>query len=915
MLGLGNGAAPAGLIVSMTDSAITLTALFQSGLTALQNGQFTLAATQLSEAVALAPDRSEIHANLGEAQRRAHQLGEAVASFQRALALDPRQREAHYNLALVQLQQKRSDEARTGLERAIQLCPDFAEAHILLGSLHKQSGQLNEALEHFRVAALHQPNSAAAHYNIGISLLDLGQLDAAVESFRRAVALQPDFVEARLSLGNVLLTRGRGEEAIACFRAAVALAPNLALAHCSLGVALVGQKRPEEAVAAFERTIAVAPDFAEGHSNLGNLLMDQGRFDAARACFERAIALKPDLAETHNNLGNLLRGLGEFESAFVYLRRALTLKPNYADAHCNLGNLFKDDGRIEDALTSYRQALALNPESAETHNNIGAVLRETGQLDEAFASLQRALALKPTLACAHNNLGLVYEDRGQCNEARSCFERAIALQPGFAEAHNHLGLVLKQCGHFDEAFTCFQRSLALKPNFADTHNNLGNFFKDQGRIDQALSCYRQALLLQSHRHDIHSNLVFALHYHAGSDIGAIKAELRNWNQQHARPLAPLIETHTNDRTTDRRLRVGYVSPDFRDHAVGLNLLPLFERHAHDRFEIFSYARVSAPDEITARFRASSDHWRDTQPLSDSQLAATIRADRIDILVDLALHTANNRLPVFARKPAPVQISFAGYPGRTGLETIDYHLTDPYLEPPEPADAAGSDAPHRLPHTFWCYDPGATALTVSPLPVIANGYPTFGCLNNFCKINDTVVALWARVLLAAPRSRMLLLAPESRRRSAILQRFAHAGVEAERIIFVDRQSRQNYLETYGRIDLGLDTFPYNGHTTSLDSYWMGVPVVSLVGHGSVGRAGWSQLSNLGLAELAARTDGEFVNIAATLAGDLPRLAALRNGLRERMRHSPLMDASGFTEGIEAAYRMMWCRWCAMEGQAP
>jgi predicted O-linked N-acetylglucosamine transferase (SPINDLY family) len=313
--------------------------------------------------------------------------------------------------------------------------------------------------------------------------------------------------------------------------------------------------------------------------------------------------------------------------------------------------------------------------------------------------------------------------------------------------------------------------------------------------------------------------------------------------------------------------------------------------------------------MTAQFQQHADRWRNIVGCSDEQVADQIRQDGIDILVDLALHTADNRLLVFARKPAPVQATFAGYPGSTGLTAIDYRFSDPYLDPIGMDESIFSEQTIRLPHSFWCFDPlDCRDICVNALPALGSGVVTFGCLNNFCKVNDEVLALWAKVLRQVDNSRLLNLAPLGSHRSRILQRFQKQGIDPERVEFVARQSRREYLETYHRIDVGLDTFPYNGHTTSLDSFWMGVPVVTLVGNSAVARAGWCQLSNLGLGELAGQTAEEFVRIAVELAKDLPRLEQLRSTLRRRMGQSPLMDAPGFAQSIEAAYRQMWRTWC-------
>jgi predicted O-linked N-acetylglucosamine transferase (SPINDLY family) len=332
-------------------------------------------------------------------------------------------------------------------------------------------------------------------------------------------------------------------------------------------------------------------------------------------------------------------------------------------------------------------------------------------------------------------------------------------------------------------------------------------------------------------------------------------------------------------------------------------------HDRQQFEVLCYANVGQSDALTDRFRVASDGWRNIAGISDEEAAARIRADRIDILVDLTLHLANHRLLVFARRPAPVQVTWAGYPGTTGLETIDYRLTDPYLDPPGTSDEHYSEASICLPHSFWCYDPLTGAPPVNPLPALISGHITFGSLNNYCKVHEGVLELWAKVLGIVPDSRLLLLSKVGVHRQRAIEVFERCGVAGERIEWFTPAARPEYLAAYHRIDVGLDTFPYNGHTTSLDSFWMGVPVITLVGKTVVGRGGLSQAMNLGLPELIARTREEYVQRAAELASDLPRLAELRQSLRARMQASPLMDAARFTRDLEAAYRDMWCRWCA------
>jgi predicted O-linked N-acetylglucosamine transferase (SPINDLY family) len=427
-------------------------------------------------------------------------------------------------------------------------------------------------------------------------------------------------------------------------------------------------------------------------------------------------------------------------------------------------------------------------------------------------------------------------------------------------------------------------------------------------LEESLASYRRALELKPDDSHVHSNLLYALSFCHGWDEQAIGQEHRRWNERHAAPLARFIQPHTNDLTPGRRLRIGYVSPYFRRHVQSFFTVPLLANHDHQNFEISCFADVATPDALTERLHSYADVWRDCRGLSDEEVADLIRRHQIDILVDLTMHMAQCRPVIFARKPAPVQVCWLAYPGTTGLATMDYRLTDPYLDPPGHDDSVYAEQSVRLPDSFWCYDPLATEPAVNPLPALSSGHVTFGSLNNFCKVNTAVLRLWARVLKVVDRSRFVMLVPEGFLRRRTLGILEQEGVSAGQVSFVDKQPLQQFRELYHQIDIGLDTFPANGHTTSLDAYWMGVPVVTLVGQTVVGRAGICQLTNIGLPDLIAQTPDDFVRIASDLAGDLPRLRQLREGLRDRLQRSALMDAPRFAHNVESAYRTMWQRWC-------
>jgi predicted O-linked N-acetylglucosamine transferase (SPINDLY family) len=433
-------------------------------------------------------------------------------------------------------------------------------------------------------------------------------------------------------------------------------------------------------------------------------------------------------------------------------------------------------------------------------------------------------------------------------------------------------------------------------------------------LDEAITAYRQAMVLRPPFSKAHSNLLLALNYHSSLDPSAVYDEHLRWNREHAEPLQSFIQAHANDRSPERRLRIGYVSPDFYGHPVGHFLLPLLAQHDHERFEIFCDAQVSAPDGLTERLRAHADHWHSLIGISDAQAADFIRQHQIDVLVDLSGHTSDNRLLLFAHKPAPVQVTFLGYPNTTGLGTMDYRLTDNYADPPGLTESWHSERLFRLPQCAWCYQSAASP----PVGPRKEGPITFGCFNHFAKVTEPMLRLWSRILHLVPGSRLLLktraLGSESTR-----QRVRHvlgeAGIGVERLELRGYERAHNdHLALYQRLDVALDTFPYHGTTTTCEALWMGVPVVTLASQVHASRVGVSLLNNIGLPELIADTSEEYVRRAAELAGDLPRLSHLRSTLRQRMEKSPLMDAPRFARDIEAAYRAMWRQWCAkVKGQ--
>jgi protein O-GlcNAc transferase len=685
-------------------------------------------------------------------------------------------------------------------------------------------------------------------------------------------------IQQTLELGMQLHEAARLAEAEASYRLVLQQQPDHPEALHLAGVVAFQSGRAQEGEQLVLRALQIEPDNPRFLSNLGLILASLGKWDEAVAAYRKALDLNPQLAETQFNLGLALQALKVHQSAMECFSRAAKLRPQWGDAHYRLAGTLLTLHKPDMAIEAYRSAIAADPNHARALNDLGGVLQSKEQYEEAIWAHERAVLLRPEFAEAWYNLALAYRGAQRLADAAGALRKAVQFRPDFPDAWNNLANALKNLGELDEAIRCYQKTLDLRPDFAEAHSNL---------------------------------LLMSL-YSPGSDPASIKRNMIGWNDRHAAPLAKFIRPHSNDRSPNRRLRIGYVSPDFCGHIVGLMLYPLFHEHDPAEFEVYCYANLVCDDWLTARYRRSSRGWQNIRHDPDEAAAEFVRRDRIDILVDLAGHTANNRLKIFACKPAPIQVTFGGYPGGTGLSAIDYHFTDPHLDPVGLTEDHYVEKLIRMDGSFWCYEPQLMQTDgnrdVHPLPAVINGYVTFGCLNNFCKVNDGTLAAWAKVLNAVADSHFLMMAPPGPQRQRILDKFSAHGVNPKRIEFVPYQQRQNYLDTYNRIDLGLDTLPYNGHTTTLDAMWMGVPVLTRIGRTAPGRAGYSHLRQINLPELAAENDEQFVAIAAKLAGDWSAMVDLRATLRQRMLNSPLTDARRFARNVESAYRQIWRQWC-------
>lgn len=737
---------------------------------------------------------------------------------------------------------------------------------------HHNAGRLSEAESLYQKVLKADPNQPDALHLLGVLAAQVGKKDIAADLITKAVNIQPENADAHSNLGNALKDLGKLYEAVDCYNKALAIRPDNAVAHANLGNTLKDLGKPEEALDSYRKALSIKPDYVEAHFNLGNALKDLGRPDEAIASYLKAIAIKSDYVEAYSNLGVALQDLGRLNEAMASFNKSIAIKPDFADAHFNLGN----------------------------------ALRDLGKLDEAIASYRKALTVKPDFVVARVNLGNALKDLGQLDEAVTCYHEALAIKSDFAEAYSNLGNALKDLGRLDDAVPCYHKALAIKPEYAEAYFNLGNVHKDLGQLDEAVASYHKALAIKPDYVDAHSNLIFALLYQPSTTSSTILEEALRWDKQHGYHGG--LAQHDNSPDPDRRLRIGYVSADFRRHAASYLLEPLLAGHNPNEVELFCYAEVPRPDHITKRFMEYSDHWRSTIGVSDEKLADLIRADRIDIIVDCTGHTCNNRLRALTLKPAPIQINhFAMHGTTSGVKAMDYVLSDSILTPPDAEDQFSEEIV-LLPHSAFAFYPDPDWPEVEMSAPRSEG-TIFACVGDPARINPTVIALWARLLDKVPGSRMLFkngVFSDPKTREVWRDKFKELG---DRLCFegVEGGWGRN-MDVYGRVDVVLDTLPMTGGTSCFIPLWMGVPVITMAGTHYGHRSGSAIVTHTGMAEFSAHDPEDYLRIASDLANDPERLTSLRRTLRDTIRSSHILDARGHAAEVEAAYRKIWRQWC-------
>jgi protein O-GlcNAc transferase len=873
--------------------------------------------------------------NAGLAHHQAGRLARAELLYRVALHRDPNHAEALHLLGLIAYQAGKIGPAIALIERALPQLPHLPEAHLNLDNALREAGMLTEAVVRYRHAIALDPDYGMAHSNLARALSDTGQFEAAFQSSTRAVALMPEFAGAHVNFAAALIGLGRFAEAEAPLRRALDLMPDHAEIHRDLGRVLTELGRLDEAVASCQRAVALVPDDFEAHFYLGAALRAQNRLEDAVASYRQAM-LRPGSAEGHTRLGNLLKALGKADEAVASHQQALALVPDNPMVLNNLGCALQAQNRLDEAVANYRRALALKPDFADAHNNLGTALQAQYRLDDAAASYQRALALKPDFAEAHNNLGVLLTDLGTLDEAIASCQKALLCVPNNAAIHNNLGNALLARNRLDDAIASYRRALALDPAYAQAHCNLGEALEIQGRPSEAVASLGRALALKPDH-----AVALATWFHTKQRVcdwsgyrvdearvrNAVAAEpplggpfilLSLWSTPEeqfdcARRVAeaftvPESAVLPRPRPGPRdRIRLGYLSADFRHHATAFLIAGLIEHHDRRGFEVIGYSCGSDDESaIRARLAAGFDRFVDLSKISHRQAAEQIHADAVDILIDLKGFTRYCRTAILAHRPAPIQVNYLGYPGTMGADFIDYIIVDPFVVPLDQQSFYSEKLVH-LADCYQCNDDKRVISEQTPSRVQC-GLPKHGfifcCFNNTYKITPIFFDIWMRLLCAVPGSVLWLLGMNASAKGNLAREAAARGVDPERLVFAPPLPVAKHLARHRLADLFLDTLPVNAHTTASDALWAGLPLLTCAGNTFAGRVSGSLLRAIGLGELVTTSLEEYEALALRLAQEPEALARLRARLAQNRLTHPLFDTERYARHLEAAYRRMW-----------
>ncbi|XP_022977518.1 probable UDP-N-acetylglucosamine--peptide N-acetylglucosaminyltransferase SPINDLY isoform X2 [Cucurbita maxima] len=805
--------------------------------------------------------------------------------------------------------------------------------NLFLANILRSRNKFADALVLYEKVLEKDNENLEAHIGKGICLQMQNMIKPAFESFAEAIRLDPQNVRAFTHRGILYKEEGRLMEAVESYKKALRVDPSyrpaaecLAVVLTDLGTSLKLSGDSQDGIQKYYEALKIDPHYAPAYYNLGVVYSEMMQYDTALNCYEKAAFERPMYAEAYCNMGVIFKNRGDLESAIACYERCLAVSPNFEIAKNNmaialtdLGTKVKLEGDINQGVAYYKRALYYNWHYADALYNLGVAYGEMLKFDKAIVSYELAFHFNPHCAEACNNLGVIYKDQDNLDKAVECYQLALSIKPNFSQSLNNLGVVYTVQGKMDAAASMIEKAILANPTYAEAYNNLGVLNRDAGNISMAVDAYERCLKIDPDSRNAGQNRLLAMNYIDEGHKHKLYEAHRDWGRRFMR-LYPQYKSWDNPKDPERPLVIGYVSPDYFTHSVSYFIEAPLVHHDYANYKVVVYSAVVKGDAKTIRFRDKvlkhGGVWRDIYGIDEKKVASMVREDKVDILVELTGHTANNKLGMMACRPAPLQVTWIGYPNTTGLPTIDYRISDALADPPNTKQKHVEELV-RLPESFLCYTPSPEAGTVSSAPALSNGFITFGSFNNLAKITPKVLQVWARILCAIPNSRLVVKCKPfgcDSVRQRFLSTLEQLGLESQRVDLLPLiLLNHDHMQAYSLMDISLDTFPYAGTTTTCESLYMGVPCVTMAGSVHAHNVGVSLLSNVGLGHLVAKNEEEYVKLALQLASDVTALSNLRMSLRNLMSKSPVCDGPNFILHLESTYRKMWQRYC--EGDVP
>jgi protein O-GlcNAc transferase len=829
--------------------------------------------------------------------------------------------------------------AKSAYEEILAIDPRHADALNLLGTIAIQSGDFQHAVELYAQAIEIDPTNLVAYCNSAVALGALKQFEAALARYDQAIALKPDFAESHFNRGNVLWNLKRLDAALASFRQAIALDPEYAEGYLACGQVLRDLKQWEAARASYDQAIGLVEDYEQAHFHRGNALYELKQWEAALASYDRAIELNPNYHQAYSNRGLVLYELRQWDAAIASCASAIALKPDYAEAHFNRGNALYELKQWDAALASYDQTIALKPDYAEAYSNRGMVLKDLNQLEAALASYSQAIALKPDYAEGYSNRGIVLKELNQLEAALASYSQAIVLKPDYAEAYSNRGNALMKLMQLRAALASYNQAIALKPDYAEGYSNRGHALKELRQLDAALADYAHALELQPDQKWLYGHwLLTKMLLCDWRDLESAMARMASKIERAERATQPFAVVTLADhpalqrraaeiwvketcpaslalppiarRTRRDKIRLGYYSADFHGHATAFLAAQLFEKHDRERFHVFAFSfGPDAQDAMRTRLSSAFDEFIDVHAKTPREIALLSRELEIDIAVDLKGYTQNCRPEIFAHRPAPIQVSYLGYPGTLAASYIDYIIADRIVIP-EQSRRFYEERVVYLSNSYQVNDRtrriADRAFSRAELGLPPLGF-VFCCFNSAYKITPRVFDSWMRIMRRVEGSVLWLLKDSDTAANNLRKEAQARGVNEARVIFAERMPLVDHLARHRAADLFLDTLPCNAHTTTSDALWAGLPVLTRAGESFAARVAASLLNAVGLSELITTTVEQYEAIAVALATDPARLALLKDKLNENRLTTPLFDCELFTRDLEQAFMQIYERY--------